>query len=45
MGSQYGILRSSEKVGDVFLQTKSGEFGLDPLGRVKIYRCPPEGEA
>lgn len=40
----WGIVKS-EKDGDVFLQTKSGEFGLDPLGRVKIYRCPPEGEA
>lgn len=42
----WGIVKSeSEKDGDVFLQTKSGEFGLDPLGRVKIYRRPPEGEA
>lgn len=40
----WGIVKS-EKDGDVFLQTKSGEFGLDPLGRVKIYRRPPEGEA
>lgn len=40
----WGIVKS-EKDGDVFLQTKSGEFGLDPLGRVKIYRCQPEGEA
>lgn len=40
----WGIAKS-EKDGDVFLQTKSGEFGLDPLGRVKIYRRPPEGEA
>lgn len=40
----WGIVKS-EKDGDVFLQTKSGEFGLDPLGRVKIYHCPPEGEA
>ena len=39
----WGIVKS-EKDGDVFLQTKSGEFGLDPLGRVKIYRRPPEGE-
>lgn len=37
----WGIVKS-EKDGDVFLQTKSGEFGLDPLGRVKIYRRPPE---
>ena len=40
----WGIVKS-ERDGDVFLQTKSGEFGLDPLGRVKIYRRPPEGEA
>lgn len=40
----WGIVKS-EKDGGVFLQTKSGEFGLDPLGRVKIYRRPPEGEA
>ena len=40
----WGIVKS-EKDSDVFLQTKSGEFGLDPLGRVKIYRRPPEGEA
>lgn len=40
----WGIVKS-EKDGDVFLQTKSGEFGLDPLGRIKIYRRPPEGEA
>ena len=40
----WGIVKS-EKDGDVFLQTKSGEFGLDSLGRVKIYRRPPEGEA
>ena len=40
----WGIVKS-DKDGDVFLQTKSGEFGLDPLGRVKIYRRPPEGEA
>ena len=40
----WGIVKS-EKDGDVFLQTKSGEFGLDPLGRLKIYRRPPEGEA
>lgn len=37
----WGIVKS-EKDGDVFLQTKSGEFGLDPLGRVKVYRRPPE---
>lgn len=37
----WGIVKS-EKDGDVFLQTKSGEFGLDPLGRVKIYRRQPE---
>lgn len=37
----WGIVKS-EKDGDVFLQTKSGEFGLDPLRRVKIYRRPPE---
>ena len=40
----WGIVKS-EKDGDVFLQTKSGEFGLDPLGRVKIYRRPPEETA
>lgn len=37
----WGIVKS-EKDGDVFLQTKSGEFGLDPLGRIKIYRRLPE---
>ena len=29
----------------VFLHTTSGEFEVDPLGRDKIYRRPPEGEA
>ena len=28
----------------VFLHTTSGEFEVDPLGRDKIYRRPPEGE-
>ena len=40
---RWGIVKV-DKDGTVFLLTKSGEFGVDPYGRTKIYRRAPEGK-